>query len=400
LGAKVGSQNFEDVLNKKDFNTDAPGDLVPSLEGYLTYVPHPLPVSLSFTSQQVKQLTMAERALGELSSLSRQMVNPYLFMRPFLRREAVLSSRIEGTVTQLRQLLLFDIEEEPKEDIEDAQEVQNYVDAMNYGIDALERMPLCLRLIREVHRELMQGVRGEDKRPGQFRNCAVAIAKKGQSFHDARFVPPQHTQIEELLKEFEKFLNRQDDLPLIARLALAHYQFEAIHPFMDGNGRIGRLLMTLMLHESGALARPVLYLSAYLEKHDAEYRDHLLSISQRGTWNEWISFLAEGIREQSLDAVLRSRKLLELHTVYRARMQKNSQSSAILEIVDHLFESPFVTIPGIAKKLEMTQTAVTKQFEKLMEQNILVETYPERRRSRVYHAPEVIELLEADLSGK
>src|SRR5262249_33484686 len=188
----------------------------------------------------VRQLSDAAQALGELAGVGRRLPNPHLLIRPFLSREAVLSSRIEGTVTRLDQLFLFEAEADELVHPVDVGEVANYVRALESGLQRLsEGLPLCLRLLREVHERLLQGVRGENKRPGQFRNCGVMIRRGGQTWDDARFIPPTHDALEPLLRDFERFLNNPGDLPVVAQLALAHYQFETVHPFMDGNGRLG-----------------------------------------------------------------------------------------------------------------------------------------------------------------
>lgn len=343
----------------------------------------------------MQQLEQAGRSLGELAALGRLLPNALLLIRPFLKREAVLSSRIEGTVTRLDQLLLFEAQpDSPGEENADVQEVLNYVRALDFGLDRLKQgMPLSLRLLREIHGQLMEGVRGSEKRPGEFRRCAVMIGRPGQGYEQARFVPPHHTLLKGVLHDFELFLHASRELPLVVQLALIHYQFEAIHPFMDGNGRMGRLLITLLLCERGVLTEPLLYLSAYFEKHNDAYRDHLLAISQRAAWEEWIAFFALGVAEQSQDAVRRARLLLELQQQYRERMQKASQSSSVLKLVDHLFTSPFVTITGVAGLLDVTHRAATKNVEKLAEQQILQVTDPSRKTRRVYYAREIVELL-------
>lgn len=384
-------------MDRKDFKNNAPGSLQQSPDGFLTFVPEPLPPVLKFTGRLVRLIADAERALGELAGVGRLLPNAHLLIRPFLKREAVLSSRIEGTVTRLDQLLLFEVQQEGAEDRADVQEVLNYVVALDYGLDRLQHdMPLCLRLLREIHERLMAGVRGGEMRPGQFRKCPVIIGRPGQPPAKARFVPPHHAQLDLVLRDFERFLNSPGDLPLVVQLALAHYQFEAIHPFMDGNGRIGRLLITLMLCERGCLPQPLLYLSAYLERHDARYKDHLLWISQRGAWNEWIEFFATGVAEQAKDAVARARRMLELQKIYRDLMQRASQSSGVLVLVDHLFAAPFITIPGVAKLLGITHRAATQNVEKLVKHAILLETEPGKKTKRVFFAPEVLKLLDAE----
>lgn len=373
-------------------------------EGFWTFVPAPLPPQLEFPTRLVSRIADAERALGELAGVGRLLPNAYLLIRPFVKREAVLSSRIEGTVTRLDQLLFYEAQSEnaaqESGDGTDLREVLNYVHAMDHGLNRLrEGLPLCLRLIREIHEQLMQGVRGGEKRPGEFRECPVLIARPGQSWSEARFVPPHHQELKSLMDDFEQFLNSAGELPVVVQLALAHYQFEAIHPFMDGNGRIGRLLITLMLCERGCLPHPLLYLSAYLERHDGAYRDHLLDISRRGAWHEWIDFFAAGIAEQARDVILRASRLLDLQQTYRARMQEVSQSTAVLRLVDQLFAAPFLTITGAARFLEMTHRAATQNVERLIDQGILRETDPPRKTRRVFFAPEVLELLNAELQG-
>lgn len=385
-------------MGPDEFTATAPGQLIQSPEGYWTFVPNRLPPELSYSTGLVRQLSEADRALGELAGLGRMLPNPHLLIRPFMSREAVLSSRIEGTVTRLDQLLLFEAQpEDENAQTRDMIEVVNYVRALEYGLEQLRRgMPLCLRLIRELHERLLEGVRGQEKRPGQFRQCPVLIGRRGQSFDSARFVPPHFTALEPLLRDFERFLNEPGEVPLIVQLAAVHYQFECIHPFMDGNGRVGRLLIMLMLCERGYLPHPLLYLSAYLEQHDQEYKDHLLEVSRRGAWLEWIGFFARGIKEQADDAVRRARNLLELWKDYRRKMQKASQSSAVLRLVDELFASPFVTVTGIAKLLDITYRGAKLNVEKLVEADILKEVTPERKIGRVYYAPAILEQLNAD----
>ena len=384
-------------MRPQDFKKDAPGKLERSTSGHWTYVPNPLPPTLKYSPTLVNRLVSAERALGELAGVGRLLPNAYLLISPFLRREAVLSSKIEGTVTRLDQLLLFEAQPDDRSPpVDDVYEVINYVRALNHGLARLKDLPLCLRLICEVHEKLMDGVRGSEKRPGRFRDCPVFIGRTGQDFDQARFVPPAVDQLNPLLRDFEKFLNAPGELPVVVQLALAHYQFEAIHPFMDGNGRVGRLLITLMLCQRQCLPQPLLYLSAYLERHDEEYKDHLLQVSQHGTWDAWIMFFAQGIEEQSQDAANRARRLLNLQQELRQRLQKTSASSNILSVVDHLLETPYLTISSVQKLLGVTHRAASQNVNKLLEHKILKESDPTRKSGRVYYCPEVLDLLNAD----
>lgn len=382
-----------------DLTSKASGRLELAVEGFWYFVPEPLPPAFSYPHNLVETIASAERALGELAGVAKQLPNAMLLIRPFIKREAVLSSRIEGTVTRLDQLLLFEAVPESEEiDKPDAEEVQNYVHALDHGMTRLRAgFPLCSRLIREVHDKLLQGVRGGEKRPGEFRTCPVLIGKRGQSFLEARCVPPHHLRLAELMTQFETFLQSPGAMPVVVQLALTHYQFEAIHPFMDGNGRMGRLLITLLLYERGVLPEPLLYLSAFFEKHDEEYRDWLLAVSIRGAWEGWIDFVARGVAEQAKDAALRAGKLLELRQTYRDRLQQRSQSSAVLRLGDLLFSAPFITISGAAKYLGVTLRAASQNIEKLVTSNILRETEPGKKLRRIFFAPEIVQMLDAEM---
>lgn len=381
-------------MSPDEYSTEAPGRLVKARDGHWTYEPNPLPPDLRYDGVLTNLLAEAHHALGQLAMVGRLLPNPHLLIRPFLRREAILSSRIEGTVTRLDQLLLFEAQEQEAEEDSDLAEVANYVNALEYGLGRIgEGMPLCLRLLREIHKELLRGVRGAEKRPGQFRLCDVLIGRS-RSYADARFVPPTPLSLDPLLRDFERFLNEPGPVPAVAQLALAHYQFETIHPFMDGNGRLGRLLITLMMCERKVLTQPLLYLSAYFERHDEEYRDQMLRVSQRGDWGDWITFFARGVAEQSLDAVQRAQRLLDLWRDYRRRIQEAGQPSAVLGLVDGLFAAPAITISGAAKMIGVTFPTAQKYVERL-EQDGIVEEVTGKPRYRTYMAREILALLDA-----
>jgi Fic family protein len=385
-------------LRHEDFSERSPGRLVPALDGYLTFEPNPLPPVLEYGHALVGLLSEATLALGKLDGVGRMLPNPHLLIRPFVRREAVLSSQIEGTVTRLDQLLLYEAEPDLEAgQAPDVAEVANYVRALEYGLGQLaEGMPVCLRLLRQIHQHLMEGVRGSDKRPGQFRQCAVLIGRQGQGFEDARFVPASHTALDALLRDFEQFLNQPGDLPLIVQLALAHYQFETIHPFMDGNGRLGRLLITLLLCERRALAQPLLYLSAYLERHRNAYLDHLLEVSRQGAWTEWITFFARGVQEEAGDAARRSFQLLRLWQQYRERISA-LRSPVPVKLVDQLFASPYLTNKKAAEVLGMSFPTAQRHIGKLESAGILREITG-RSRNQVFLAAEVMALLEVPVA--
>ena len=385
-------------MRREEFTPNAPGTLVRATEGHWTFEPAalpPPPESVGLDFRLACQLSDADKALGELAGVGRMLPNPHLLIRPFVRREAVLSSRIEGTVTRLDQLFLFEAEPEHASHPSDVTEVANYVHALEYGLERLKKgLPLCLRLIREVHEKLLKGVRGSEKGPGQFRRCGVAIGRQGQDQADARFVPPTHTALEPMLRNFEQFLNTPGDLPVVVQLALCHYQFETIHPFMDGNGRVGRLLITMMLCERGTLPQPLLYLSAFFERNEQEYKDCLLEVSHRGAWKEWIAFFARGVTEQARDAVRRTNRLLDLGKQYQRRVTEVARSAAALLLLDELFASPFITVSGAAAALHLTYPAAQNNVSKLVAAGILREMTG-RTTNRIYVADDILKLLDA-----
>ncbi len=385
-------------MQPDEFLPTAPGQVVKAVQGHWTFLPDPLPPRLAFDAPLVSRLSDAERALGELAGVGRMLPNPHLLIRPFISREAVLSSRIEGTVTKLGQLLLFEAEPDDLRHPADAQEVLNYVRAAEFGLQAIRRgYPFSWSLIEEIHRVLMEGVRGGEKRPGQLRDRAVLLGRAGQTFEDARFVPPCHTRLRPLIDDFVRFLRDERSLPPVVQLALVHYQFETIHPFNDGNGRVGRLLITLMLCERGILPEPLLYLSAFFEQHRQEYYDHLLDVSRRGAWGEWIAFVATGVAEQSRDAIARSRRLLDLWRQYQHRAAEAVRSPAALRVVDELFASPFLTVNRAADVGQVTRAAAQNTIDKLADVGLIREITG-KQRNRVYCADEILRLLDEPLT--
>jgi Fic family protein len=371
---------------------DAPGQLVPISGQHFAYVPNPLPPNLEYSGPMLILLEEATLALGQLSGIGQTLPNPHMLIRAFQQREALLSSRIEGTIADQRDLLFADLTK-PKELTANVREVQNYVYALNIGLRRLKDLPVCLRLIREVHQRLMRRVRGHEQRPGEFRDIQNYVGKPG-GFRNARYIPPPVAQMLGSLSHFETVLHDQMQIPALIRLALIHYQFEAIHPFRDGNGRVGRLLISLLLCDWKLLSKPLLYLSAYFDNHRDEYFDHLLAISQRGTWNEWITFFLRGVAEQSRDAVDRAQKLLALRDQYRDKLKTAHAPGSCLHLIDELFEVPALTIPSAAEKLKMAYPSAKRNILKLVAAGILEET-PEREHPRLYLAPGILQLVSA-----
>lgn len=379
------------------FKKSPSGKAIKTRQDYWAFVPGPLPPEIGFSSELVAALSAADRAVGELAGVGRTLADPHLLIRPFTRREAVLSSRIEGTQASLSDLLFFEASGTEEKKGTDVREVANYVIALEYGLNRLATLPISLRLIKELHERLMQGVRGSHQTPGEFRRSQNWIGPPGCSLKNATYVPPPVPEMQEALDDFEKYLHKKTLPPLIS-LAVIHYQFEAIHPFLDGNGRIGRLLLTLLLCQWEILPEPLLYLSAFFEKHRSEYYDLLLAVSQKGDWDAWIKYFLAGVSEQSNDAVLRSRRLQDLQQRYRAQFQGVRSSGLLLGLVDFLFESPFLNVSMVKDRLSITYTSAQKNIEKLVDAGVLKEITGQAR-NRIFAATDVLNVIENPLIG-
>jgi len=380
-----------------DFTADRPGRLVRAPGGYWAFVPNPLPPALELSWELAGRLSDADRAVAELAGVARNLPNAHLLIRPFMRREAVLSSRIEGTRASIADLVLFEAHAEPPPELappSDVLEVHNYALALAYGLKRLGDLPLSLRLVREIHERLMRGARGEHLTPGEFRRSQNWIGPAGCTIDEATFVPAPMPEMHEALDALEKSLHSKSALPPLVRLALVHYQFEAIHPFLDGNGRVGRLLISLLLCEEGVLPQPLLYLSAYFEKRRPRYYDLLLDVSRRGTWSDWVGFFLEGVTDQSRDALWRIGKVLDLWHAYRQRFETARSPALLLALVDRLFENPAVTIPDAARRLKVTNRSARLIIDKLVAAGIL-EEITGRERYKVFLSRGIMKTAEA-----
>jgi Fic family protein len=366
---------------------------------YWAYLPNPLPPTLAWTPELVADLSEADRALGELAGLGRVLPNPHILIAPFIRREAVLSSQIEGTRASLSDLYAYEAVQLSLFDRpSDVREVHNYVRALEYGLERLSTLPLSLRLIRELHERLMEGVRGEHQTPGEFRRSQNWVGPPGCMLNDATFVPPPVPEMKQSLDAFEKFLHVDSPLPPLIRLGLIHYQFEAIHPFLDGNGRVGRLLITLLLCAWDLLLQPLLYLSAYFEAHRQDYYDHLLAVSQRGAWEAWLRFFLRGMAEQSHDAVLRAGRLQALREQYHKRFQRMRAAARLLQVVDLLFTRPILDISRVAEALDVSHQSASRYIGILEEEGVLREITGQAR-NRVYRADAVLQAIERSIEA-
>ncbi|MBI3630496.1 MAG: Fic family protein [Candidatus Rokubacteria bacterium] len=359
--------------------------------GYWAYVPAPLPPPIAWSAALASALSDADRAVGRLAGEGRRPPNPHLLIRPFVRREAVLSSRIEGTQATLGELLAAEAGAAVKRSPADLHEVANYVVALEYGVGRLRELPLSLRLVRELHEKLMQGVRGNTATPGEFRRSQNWIGRPGCTLADATYVPPPVNQMMECLGAWEAFLH-DHSLPPLAHAALAHSQFEAIHPFLDGNGRVGRSLITLLLVERDVLPAPLLYLSAFFDATRDEYYAHLLAVTERGEWEEWLAYFLRGVAGQAEDAVGRIQRIDAL--LLRWREQLAAAPSRLPERALDLFvENPFWVVNKLAQRLGVAFTSAQRAIDRLESAGIVTRA-TEARRNRVYCARAILEILE------
>ena len=359
--------------------------------GYDAFVPAPLPPAFTWNAELVNALSAADRAIGRLAGESRRLPNPHLLVQPFLRREAVLSSRIEGTASTLTELLAAEAGASVNRNRADLEEVANCVRALDYGVKQLETLPLSLRLVRETHRLLMTGVRGDKAGPGEFRRTQNWIGHPGCTPETATYVPPPPEAVAGCLEHWERFLH-DEALPPLIHAGLAHAQFEAIHPFRDGNGRVGRLVITLLLVERDLLKTPLLYLSAWFERTRSEYYARLLGTTAAGEWHEWLVYFLKGVAFEARDAARRIRTIDGL--LLRWRGQVASGKSKAPEAVLELFrETPFWTTTDIARRLGIAFSTAARAIERLQDAGI-VSPAGNGRRNRVYCARRLLEILE------
>ncbi|MBM3497920.1 MAG: Fic family protein [Armatimonadetes bacterium] len=375
---------------------NAPGRLVKvgsGGEAFWHFVPDPLPPKLTYGLAFARELAAAERAVGRLAGLGQALENPQLFVHPFIRQEAVASSRIEGTESDLRDLLIYEVSGRPRPGgppEADVREVLNYVHALEYGLARLDSLPVCLRLVREVHERLMAGVRGRSRERGEFRTGQNRIG--GSSARTARYVPPPVTEMDGCLHQLESYLQETGPDDPLVRLACIHYQFEAVHPFWDGNGRIGRLLLVLLTVHWGLLSLPLLYLSAFFEEYRRDYYDLLLGVSTDGRWAEWLRFFLKAIEVQSRDALERAKSLEDLRRRWRELFHGTRASVRLLHLVDSLFENPYLTVRDAAHRTEVTYAAAQQHVRRLAEEGVLEEVSGVLN-PRLYVAAEVLSCL-------
>lgn len=361
--------------------------------GYAAFIPRPLPPDPPLRLDPLRVLlSQADRALGRLDGSIQTLPNPDLFVFMYVRKEAVLSSQIEGTQSSLQDLLAAEAEITgslgPPSDVD---EVLNYVSAMNHGLRRLADLPVSVRLIREIHAELTRGVRGGVLTPGELRRSQNWVGPSGSSLAEAIFVPPPPNELPGALGNLERFLHASDDLPLLVKIGLAHAQFETIHPFLDGNGRVGRLLITFLLCEREVLGKPVLYLSHFLKRHRSEYYDRLQAVRDRGEWEEWLEFFLRGVVSVSAEATDTARRILLLRESHRAQITEDLGRAAANghKVLESLFDRPIVSVPEVRRLIDTTYPTANNLVSRLEELGIVREITGYARNRRFRYEPYV-----------
>lgn len=388
-------------MNASQFGVSAPGKLIKAGHGkasYVAFVPDPLPPNLDRLDSLMGAIEDAVYAVGQLNGLGRLLPNPHLFIQPFIRKEALFSSKIEGTQTELETVMAYEAKElaggkRARERDADVQEVLNYVDALEYGRRRLDELPLSGRLMTEMHALLLDGVRGQHATPGSFRVSQNWIGPPQCTLNEATYVPPPVDEMKDCLGDLERYLN--DDptgTSRLIRLGLVHYQFEAIHPFIDGNGRIGRLLVTLISCHWGLLSSPLMYLSAFFERNRDEYYARLLGVSTQGDWIGWLRFFLQGVTEQANDAVDRAKRLQDLQVEYRERAAAAGSSAALGLVVEQLFATPVVTISSMSKSMRYSYQTARNNMNRLVEVGILSE-HRASTRPMLYVARDILDIV-------
>jgi Fic family protein len=365
------------------------GQFVKQPAGYRAFIPHTIPPepAINIDQSMVMLLSRADQALGRLDGVAQTLPNPDLFVAMYVRREAVYSSQIEGTQSTLDDVLEYELDAAGRELPSDVEEVVNYVAAMNHGLERLQTLPLSLRLIREIHAELLKGVRGADRSPGEFRTTQNWIAPAGTPLAQATYVPPPIAEMQNALNNLERFLHEEHNLPVLIVSGLAHAQFETIHPFLDGNGRVGRLLITFLLCHRGVLQRPLLYLSYFLKRHRAEYYDRLMAIREDGDWEGWFRFFLRGIAETAEEATQTARAIVQLRELHRAVIQDHHLGDNGQRLLDMLFYQPIINVNRVKLTLNMSFAGANKLVKQMADLGLLEEITGAQRNRRFRYRP-------------
>jgi Fic family protein len=376
------------MANTKDLGTARAGRFVGQPSGYRAFIPASLPPDppLSLDEELFALLSTADVALGRLDGVVKIIPDPDFFVSMYVRREAVLSSQIEGTQSTLEDLLDVELEPQAAHVPSDVGDIVNYVRAMNHGLRRLDELPLSLRLIREIHAELLRDGRGAERTPGEFRTTQNWIGPAGATLAQATFVPPPAPEMRTALDAFERFLHRREPLPVLIEAGLTHAQFETIHPFLDGNGRVGRLLITFLLVHRGVLRAPLLYLSNYLKLHRAEYYDRLMAVRVDGDWEGWLRFFVRGVSTTAEEATETAERIFELRERHRSLIMEHTGASG-LKLLSKLFYQPLVHVNYVARALDVTFPTANRLVARFEELGLLREVTGQRRSRRFRYEP-------------
>jgi len=369
---------------------DRAGRYATQIGGYQAFVPRALPPDppILLDSEMIHLLSQADRALGRLDGASEILPNADLFVAMYVSKEAVLSSQIEGTQASLIDVLAFEADATSPQNPQDIEEVMNYVKALNYGLQRLDTLPLSLRLIREIHALLLQGVRGAHRSPGEFRTAQNWIGHPDGTLHTAQFVPPSPADMSTALDKLERFIHEERVLPILIKVGLVHAQFETIHPFLDGNGRMGRLLITFILCSEGVLRRPLLYLSHFFKMQRFDYYRHLQNIRAHGDWESWLKFFLRGVSEVAQEATTTARKIVQLREQHRDLISTRLFRSAgpAWQLLEFLYRRPVVTVKNVAEVTGLSYANANSLVARFTEQGILEQMDNNKRNRRFVYA--------------
>ena len=364
--------------------------------GFNTFVPNKLPPDppIQFDAEMQSLLSLADRKLGRLDGITQILPNPDLFVAMYVRKEAVLSSQIEGTQASFADVLSAEYNQVEDQRRDDIGEISNYVSAMNWGLERLDDFPLSLRLIREIHQKLLQNTRGSHRNPGEFRTSQNWIGPAGCTLKDATFVPPSVPDMEKALGDLENYIYEDDQMPALVKIALIHAQFETIHPFLDGNGRMGRLLITFWLCQQEILTKPLLYLSYFFKQNRAEYYDRLMDVRKKGKWEEWIKFFLRGVAETSDESTKSAKEILELQKrCSDILLRKEGNNSHYQMLLNDLFEKPFIQRNDVMTVLNVSNPTAGAIIDVFCDSKILYDLTPRRSRNKLYAFSEYINIL-------
>jgi Fic family protein len=363
----------------------------PGAFGYYAFFPEPMPRTLRLQQRTVSLLSEADAALGRLAGAGRLLPNPHILVNPYIVREAVASSSIEGTQASISDVFDSQASGEIRGDVA---EVRNCILALNRGLELLPSLPVSLRLVKEIHKTLLEGVRGQERTPGEFRRTPNWIGSPSGVINDALYVPPPPDEMQIALGDWERFANAKLAMPPLIRCALLHYQFETIHPFLDGNGRLGRLLIVFFLVEQGRLPAPLLYISSFFEQHRQDYYNALQAVRERGRYQEWLQFFIRAVEVQAKDALDRAEKLADLRERYRSDLSSKTRSRAPL-VVEELFETPVVTARSISTRLGVSIPGAKKLINFLEAEKILREVPSQPSATKRWFADEILDVISA-----